>query len=189
MKPLEKLDKLVRRIPHFPKEGIIFYDITTLIKDADGFRIAVDMLADRFKKDKIDLVAGMEARGFIFGAAVALKLGTGFIPIRKPGKLPGKSISETYQLEYGKDTLEIHVDAIHEKKSRILLIDDLLATGGTLEASAKLVEKLGGTVVACGVVIELTFLPGRERLKKYKLESLIQYRSEEVESWDEVFPV
>jgi adenine phosphoribosyltransferase len=176
---MEKLDSLIRRVPHFPKKGILFYDVTTLIKEATGFQLAIDTLTQKFEKESIDLVAGMESRGFIIGAGLALKLGKGFVPIRKPGKLPAKTIKENYTLEYGEGTLELHEDAISPGQ-RVLLVDDLIATGGTLKASIRLIERLGGIVVGCGVIVELTFLPGRALLNGYPLVSLIRYDSEEI---------
>ena len=170
---MESLKSYVRDIPDFPKKGIIFKDITTLIKDGRQFRRAVDTICDRFKDKKIDAVLSVEARGFIFGAAVAYKLGTGVIPVRKKGKLPYKTHSVSYGLEYGKDTLEIHQDAF-QKGTRILIVDDLLATGGTTRAVADLVEKMGGEIAGIAFVIELLPLKGREKLKGYAVESLIK---------------
>ena len=167
------LKKFIRDIPGFPKEGIIFKDITTLLNNGKKFHQAIDMLAAKYKGKKIDAVVSMEARGFIFGTGVAYKLGAGFIPVRKKGKLPYKTHAVSYDLEYGSDTLEIHQDAF-KKGARILIIDDLLATGGTTRAVADLVERMGGKVVGIGVLIELTPLKGRARLKKYPIESLIQ---------------
>ena len=163
----------IRDIPGFPKEGIIFKDITTLLKDGKAFREAVDSLVKEFKNEKIDAIVGIEARGFIFGAAVAYKLGVGIVPVRKKGKLPFKTHSVTYDLEYGKDTLEIHQDAF-EKGARILIVDDLLATGGTVRAVADLVKKMGGNVIGMAFLIELLPLKGREKLKDHKIVSLIK---------------
>ncbi len=169
--------KLIRDIPNFPKQGIIFKDITTLLKNPEGLNNAADELVNSIHGKHITKVAGIESRGFILGGIVAQKLGAGFIPIRKPGKLPAESISESYSLEYGTDRIEIHKDAI-QKGDKILLHDDLLATGGTMEAACKLVERLGGEVVQISFLIELNFLHGRDKLKKYDVRSLIQYDSE-----------
>ena len=170
---MAEIKTFIRDIPGFPKEGIIFKDITPLLKNGKKFKEAVDLLADTFKGEKIDFVVSVEARGFIFGSALAYKLGAGIVPIRKKGKLPHKTHSVTYDLEYGKDTLEIHQDAFG-KGAKILIVDDLLATGGTSKAVIDLVEKIGGTVVGLAFLIELVALKGREKLKGYKVESLIQ---------------
>ncbi len=167
------LKKYIRDIPGFPKEGIIFKDITTLVKDGKAFARAVDKIAGEYKRAKTDLVLSIEARGFVFGAAVAYKLGVGLVPVRKKGKLPHETHSVTYDLEYGKDTLEIHRDAI-KKGDRVLIVDDLLATGGTMQAVASLVEKMGGEIVGIAFVIELVPLKGREKLKGYQVTSLIK---------------
>ncbi len=173
---MEKLKRLIREIPDFPKPGILFYDITTLLKDPEGFRTTVDLLSEAFRGERIDRVVGIEARGFIFAPALAYKLGAGFIPMRKSNKLPAPTESVTYTLEYGTDRLEIHKDAI-EPGHRVLIIDDLLATGGTARAAIQLVEKLGGHVVGVGFVIELEFLKGRDRLAGYRVVSLLKYPS------------
>jgi len=173
-----ELKKYIRSIPGFPKDGIVFRDITPLLADGRALREACKRIADHYRAKKPDLVVGAEARGFIFGAGVALDLGVGFAPVRKPGKLPAKTVSYTYELEYGTDTLTMHWDAVKEGQ-RVLLIDDLLATGGTMEACAKMVEQLGGQVVGCGFVVDLSFLPGRKKLAKYDVFSLIEYKSEE----------
>jgi adenine phosphoribosyltransferase len=170
----DNLKKLIREIPDWPKPGILFYDITTLLKDPQGFRTLIDSLYDHYHKRPVDVVAGIEARGFIFGPGLAYRLGAGFVPIRKPNKLPSKKAKETYQLEYGTDALEIHEDAIRPAQ-RVLICDDLLATGGTASAAARLVKKLGGEVIGCGFAIELTFLHGREKLKGLDVFSLLQY--------------
>lgn len=167
------LKTYIRDIPGFPKEGIVFKDITTLLKDGDRFREAVDLIAAEFKDKKVDVVLSIEARGFIFGPAVAYKLGCGVAPIRKKGKLPFKTHAVSYQLEYGNDTLEIHQDAF-QKGARVLIVDDLLATGGTAKAVAGLVEKMGGSLVGLAFVIELLPLKGREKLKGYNVFSLIK---------------
>jgi adenine phosphoribosyltransferase len=167
------LKSCIRDIPNFPKQGIIFKDITTLLKDGKSFREAVDLFAQELKDKKIDIVLCIEARGFIFGSALAYKLGIGIAPIRKKGKLPHKTHSITYDLEYGKDTLEIHQDAF-QKGANILIIDDLLATGGTCRACVDLVEKMGGKIGAIAFLIELTALKGREKLKGYPVISLIK---------------
>jgi adenine phosphoribosyltransferase len=164
----------IRDIPDFPKKGIVFKDITTLLKDARLFKKAVDLLADRFKDKKIDKVASVESRGFILGSAIAYKLGASFIPVRKKGKLPHLTYYSEYELEYGKDILEMHQDAI-EKGENILIIDDLLATGGTLGAVINLIKKMGGRVAGIGFLIELTFLNGREKHKGCDIFSLIKY--------------
>ena len=167
------LKEHVRDIPGFPKAGIIFKDITTLLKDKRALAATVDRIADEYKDKKIDVVLSVEARGFIFGAAVAYKMGLGMVPVRKKGKLPAKTHSVTYSLEYGQDTLEIHQDAF-AKGARVLRVDDLLATGGTVSAVASLVEKMGGVVAGIAFVIELVPLKGREKLKGYSVTSLIK---------------
>ena len=171
---MRDFSQFIRDIPDFPKPGILFKDITPLIGDANAFHRALDAFAVRYTSETIDAVAGTEARGFIFGTALAYRFGTGFIPIRKRGKLPYDTHKATYQLEYGTGTLEIHRDAF-AKDSRVLLCDDLLATGGTLAASVELIEKLEGCVVGIAVLIELLALKGREQLPDYDIFSLIQY--------------
>ncbi|MDV3428397.1 MAG: adenine phosphoribosyltransferase [Bacillota bacterium] len=168
------LKEKIRIVDGFPKEGISFKDITTLIQDKDALKYTIDKLAENLKDKNIDMIVGPEARGFIFGVPLAYKLGVGFIPVRKKGKLPAETISISYDLEYGQDELEIHKDGI-KKGQRIAIIDDLLATGGTIESVAKLVEKVGGEVAAIDFVIELTDLKGREKLKKYSVSSLVEY--------------
>ncbi len=168
----------IRRIPNFPKKGIVFRDITTLWKDGRLLRKCTDVLYDHYKSQKIDAVMGIEARGFVVGAPLAERLGVGFIPLRKLGKLPGAKISESYDLEYGTATLEMHSDAVR-KGERILIVDDLVATGGTALAAAKLVEVVRGVVVGFAFVVELSFLPGREALKGYDVYSIVKYSSEE----------
>ena len=170
----EQLKALVRTVPDFPKPGILFYDITTVLKDKTGFAKLIDMLAAHYIKHKIDLVLGIEARGFIFGPALAYRLNAGFVPVRKPRKLPAPVARVTYDLEYGSDTLEIHLDAI-EPGQRVVLVDDLLATGGTMEATVKLVKQLGGEIAGLAFAIELDFLKGRERFKDYEVFSLLHY--------------
>lgn len=167
------LKSCVRDIPDFPKKGIIFKDITTLLKNKAALRNTIDAIADKFKDESVDYVLSVEARGFIFGAAIAYKLGAGLIPVRKKGKLPHKTLSVTYDLEYGTDTLEIHQDAF-KPGDRILIVDDLLATGGTVAAVSGLVEKMGGKIVGIAFVIELLPLKGREKLKGYEVFSLIK---------------
>lgn len=168
------LKEKIRVIDGFPAAGVSFKDITTLLKDADSLKECINQMAERFKDVHVDMVIGPESRGFIFATPLAYLLGTGFVPVRKPGKLPAEAISYEYKLEYGTDKLEIHKDAI-QPGQKVLIIDDLLATGGTMYAAAKLVEKLGGEVVGLGFLIELCDLNGRERLEGYKVESLIQY--------------
>lgn len=163
----------IRDVPDFPKKGIMFKDITPLLNDAQGLKETADQLAEPYRQQQVDLVAGVESRGFIFGTQLAERLDVGFVPIRKPGKLPYRKISRTYGLEYGTATIEIHTDAIH-KGQRVLMVDDLLATGGTMSAACDLVEELGGEVVACAFVIELTFLPGRDHLQGYTVDSLLK---------------
>ena len=168
------LKALVRTVPDFPKPGILFYDITTLLKDRTGFAMLIDELAAHYLERKIDLVLGIEARGFIFGPALAYRLNAGFVPVRKPRKLPAPVARVTYELEYGSDTLEIHRDAIAPGQ-RVLLVDDLLATGGTMEATLKLVHELGGQVVGLAFAVELDFLRGRERFPEQDVFSLLHY--------------
>jgi adenine phosphoribosyltransferase len=170
----EPLKKLIREVPDFPKPGILFYDITTLLKDRKGLAMLIDALAEHYIDQKIDLVLGMEARGFIFGPALAYRLSAGFVPVRKPGKLPAATIKYDYALEYGTNTLEIHKDAI-QKGQRVVIVDDLLATGGTAEATAKLAESLGADIAGLGFVVELDFLNPREKLKQYDVFSLLHY--------------
>jgi adenine phosphoribosyltransferase len=169
-----KLENYIRSIPDFPKPGVLFRDITPLLGDAAAFRQAVMALADPFRNKKIDVVAAAEARGFIFAAPVALALNAALVPIRKPKKLPAQTLSHTYDLEYGSDTLEIHADAI-PKGAKVLVVDDLLATGGTVEACCQLVEKTGGVVAGCAFLIELADLKGAEKIAKYQTISLIRY--------------
>lgn len=164
----------IRDIKDFPTEGILFKDITTLLKDGPAFRAVVDMLAASYAKERIDVVVGIESRGFIFGGAVAHQLGAGFVPVRKLGKLPGKTIEVEYELEYGRDALAMHEDAV-KPGQRVLAVDDLLATGGTMAATLRLVQQLGGKVIGVAFMIELAFLKGREKLKDYPLHSLIVY--------------
>ncbi len=171
------LKKIIRNIPDFPKKGVVFRDITPLLKDAKAFRYAVDMMADHYQGVKIDAILGAEARGFVFGAAMAYRLGVGFVPVRKPGKLPYQTCTVSYSLEYGENILEMHTDAIC-KNDRILVVDDLVATGGTAKAKADLVQQQGGTVLGFCFLIELCFLQPRKVLKDYDIFSLIQYESE-----------
>lgn len=171
---MQELKTLIREIPDFPKPGILFYDITTLLKDPAGFRSVIDALRARYAGTAADQVVGMEARGFIFAPALAYALGAGFVPVRKPGKLPGEVIRYTYDTEYSTDTLEMHTGAI-QPGERVLIVDDLLATGGTALATAKLVEQAGGVVAGLAFVVELTFLPGREKLAGYDVFALLAY--------------
>jgi len=168
------IERFLRDVPDFPKPGILFKDITPLLQDAEGLQASIDLLEKAVDPSSYDLVCGIESRGFIFGTALARQLQKGFIPIRKPGKLPWKTASESYELEYGSDTIEIHVDAVKDGLNRVLMVDDLLATGGTMEAALKLVRKIGGTPVACAFVIELGFLPGREKLGDVPVHSLVK---------------
>src|SRR5436190_5215070 len=173
---MDDLKKLIREVPDFPKPGINFYDITTLLKQPEGLKKTVDALAAQYEGAEIDAVIGIEARGFIFAPALAYHLGAGFVPVRKPKKLPAERASITYDLEYGQDTLEIHRDAIGNGH-RVIIADDLLGTGGTAKAVCDLVESLGGTVVGLVFVVELEFLPGRQKLAGYDVRSLIKYQS------------
>ncbi len=166
--------QLIREIPDFPKPGILFYDITTLLKDKVGFAKLVDSLGQCYIGRRVDLVLGIEARGFIFGPALAYRLNAGFVPVRKPKKLPGETAKWTYELEYGSDTLEVHKDAIQPGQS-VIIVDDLLATGGTALATTKLVESLGGKVASLAFVVELDFLKGRDRLAGYEVVSILHY--------------
>jgi adenine phosphoribosyltransferase len=168
------LKQHIRSVPDFPKAGINFYDITTLLKDPAGFQLTIDLLSTPYIDQRIDAVVGVESRGFILGAAVAERLGAGFIPIRKPGKLPAKALKESYDLEYGKDAIEIHEDAI-DKGQRILLVDDVLATGGTAAAAVQLVKKLGGDLQGVAFLIELLFLNGKQKIAGEKVFSVLQY--------------
>jgi len=170
----EPLKSLIRTIPNFPKPGILFYDITTLLKDRTGFAQLIDALAAHYIARKIDLVLGIEARGFIFGPALAYRLNAGFVPVRKPRKLPAPVARVTYDLEYGSDSLEIHLDAIAPGQ-RVVLVDDLLATGGTMEATIKLVKQLGGEIAGLAFAVELDFLKGRQRFTEYDVFSLLHY--------------
>ncbi len=170
----DQLKRLIREVPDWPKKGILFYDITTLLKDKVGFATLIDQFSEHYINHKVDLVLGMEARGFIFGPALAYRLNAGFVPVRKPGKLPAETVKCEYALEYGNNCLEVHKDAIR-KGERVLIVDDLLATGGTAEATAKLASSLGGEIAGLGFVIELDFLNGREKLKGYEVTSLLHY--------------
>ena len=173
---MDHLKQLIREVPDFPKPGINFYDITTLLKDPDGLRNTVDALAAEFDGQRVDSVIGVEARGFIFAPALAYHLNAGFVPVRKPKKLPAEKVSVSYDLEYGQDTLEMHKDAVGEGH-KVLIVDDLLATGGTAKAVVDLVEGLGGEIVGLLFVVELDFLNGREKFNGYDVRSLIRYDS------------
>lgn len=168
------LASTIRNVPDFPVEGILFYDITTMLKNPEAFRVSIDQLVSRYKNSGVEVVVGVESRGFIFGTTLAYKLEAGFVPVRKPGKLPAETLAESYELEYGTNSLEIHVDAI-KKGQRVLVVDDLLATGGTARATCRLVERLGGQVIGVAFVIELNFLKGRDELKGYDVFSLLSY--------------
>ncbi len=174
---MDELKRHIRSVPDFPKNGIVFRDITTLLKDGAALRDAVDALVAPFADEGIELVVGIEARGFILGGAAACKLGAGFVPVRKSGKLPAQTVEKTYELEYGTDALAIHRDAVRPGQ-RVLMLDDLLATGGTMAASCQMVEELGGEIAACAFLIELSFLNGRDKLRRYRVVSLIDYESE-----------
>lgn len=169
-----KLEERIRDVPDFPKKGIIFKDITPLLKDTAAFKYVIDLLTERYHDKGVEVVVAMEARGFILGAPLAYKLGVAFVPVRKVGKLPAETVSAQYSLEYGVDSLEMHKDAILPGQ-KVLIVDDLLATGGTIAATIELVEKLGGEVIGIAFLIELTFLNGRQKLKDYQVMSLIQY--------------
>ena len=169
----------IRTVPHWPKQGIIFRDITTLLKDGEGFNHMVELLVERYKATKIDIVAGIEARGFITGAILAHRLGIGFVPIRKKGKLPAETTSHTYEKEYGPDTIEIHTDAI-EEGDKVLLVDDLLATGGTALAACNLIKKLGGEIVECSFIVDLSDIGGKKKLidAGYKVFNLVEFEGD-----------
>lgn len=167
----------IRTVPNWPIEGVMFRDITTLLLEPEAFREACDLLYERYKDMEIDKVVAIDARGFIFGAVLAYKLNVGFVPVRKEGKLPYKTISESYTLEYGENVVEVHKDAI-EKNERILVVDDLMATGGTISAATKLVEKLEGEIVECVFLVELPDLKGREKIKNYKVFTLTEFEGE-----------
>lgn len=171
---MDELKQKIRHVPDFPKPGILFYDITTLLRDPAGFRAALDAMAAPVAGERIDLVAGVESRGFIFAASLAERFGAGFVPIRKPGKLPAKSVSVEYTLEYGSGVLQMHEDAVAPGQ-RVLIVDDLLATGGTARAACDLVTRCGGDVVALGFLVELTFLNGRDRLGDQRVYSVVSY--------------
>ena len=172
---MDDFKALIRHVPDFPKQGILFYDITTLLKKKGAFKNVIDKLADRYRDQPIDLVVGIESRGFIFAPILAYILGAGFVPVRKPGKLPAETIQESYDLEYGEDRLEVHQDAIQQGQT-ILLVDDLLATGGTAAAVVQLVRQLGGQVVGATFLVELEFLKGRLKLPDVEVFSLLQYQ-------------
>ncbi len=172
--PAEELRAKIRQIPDFPKPGILFYDITTLLKDAAAYKESIDLMIEPYRGERVDLVVGMESRGFIFSGPIAIALNAGLVPVRKLGKLPGETVSVEYALEYGSNTLEIHRDAI-EPGQRVLIVDDLLATGGTVRGTIELVERLRGEIVGLAFLVELLFLKGRDRLQGYKATSVVQY--------------
>ncbi len=173
----EELKKKIRTVPHWPVQGVMFRDITTLLQDGKAFKHAVDIFYERYKDKKIDKVVGIESRGFVFGAALAYLLGVGFVPVRKPKKLPHKTIRAEYEKEYGKDAVEVHDDAL-KPGERVVVIDDLIATGGTVKAACELVETLGGTVVECAFLIDLPDLGGKEKIKDYKIFSIMEFEGE-----------
>jgi len=171
------LKETIRTIPNWPKEGIMFRDITTLLSNSEAFRDACNILYERYKDQEIDVITGIESRGFIFGSVLAYKLGISFVPIRKPGKLPADTISQEYELEYGTDKIEIHKDAI-KPGNKVLVVDDLIATGGTVTAAVKLIEKLGGKIVECCFAIDLPDLKGKEKIGDYKVFSLMEFEGD-----------
>lgn len=168
------LKRYIRDIPDFPQKGVMFRDITTLLKEPEPFKYVIDTVVDKYKDQKVDKLVSVEARGYIFGGAIAYLLNCGFVPVRKPGKLPAETVGLEYTLEYGTNTIEMHKDAI-EPGERVLVFDDVLATGGTVQATCKLIEQLGGKVVACVFIGDLTYLKGSEKLKGYEVFSLVQY--------------
>jgi adenine phosphoribosyltransferase len=172
----EPLKKLIREVPDFPKKGILFYDITTLLKDKVGFATLIDALAEHYIDKQVDTIVGIEARGFIFGPALAYRLNAGFVPVRKPKKLPAETAKISYDLEYGTDSLEIHRDAVRPGQ-RVIIVDDLLATGGTAHATGELIKSIGGEIAGLAFVVELDFLQGRQRLADYDVFSLLHYAS------------
>ena len=174
---MDNLKKYIRNVPDFPKPGVLFYDITTLLQDSAGFKQALDRMEEFIKEKNAGKIVSIESRGFIFGAALADRLGVSLVLGRKPGKLPYNTISEEYELEYGTDKLELHADAVSEGE-RVVIVDDLIATGGTLQSVCRMVERLGGTVAGISAVIELSFLPWREKLKDYEVQYLVSYDSE-----------
>lgn len=176
---LARISSSIRAIPDFPKKGIMFRDVTTLLLDHQAFKDSIDIFVERYQGRKIDVVAGIEARGFIFGPPIALGIGAKFVPIRKPNKLPGPVISQEYTLEYGTDRIEMHIGAV-EKGERVLIIDDLIATGGTLEAAIKLLEQVGGEIVECACIIELTDLKGRDKLGDKPVYALVDYEGDTI---------
>jgi adenine phosphoribosyltransferase len=171
------LKKTIRSIPGWPIEGVVFRDLTTLMKDPEALRVSCDIMYERYSNEKIDKIVGIDARGFVFGAVLAYKLGIGFIPVRKKGKLPAETIEQSYELEYGADTLEIHKDAIAAGE-RVVIVDDLIATGGTIGATVKLVRQLGGDIVECAFVIELPGLKGREQISDCKVFAMMEFEGE-----------
>ncbi len=171
------LKETIRSIPGWPIEGVIFRDITTLMQDPDAYRESCDVIHDRYKDQEIDKIVGIDARGFVFGAVLAYQLGVGFVPVRKKGKLPWKTIQESYSLEYGEDTLEIHEDAI-EKGERVVIVDDLIATGGTVGATVKLVEKLGAQIIECAFIVELPDLKGRDKIPGQKVFAITEFEGD-----------
>jgi len=171
---MERLRQVIRDIPDFPKKGVVFKDITTLLRDAEAFSQSIDLLSSALLGRNYDALVGIESRGFIFASSLAYKLGKGLIPVRKPGKLPAQTVQVSYQLEYGTDSLEMHADAI-ERGQRVIIVDDVLATGGTARAVAELVEKVGGKVDALGFLVELDFLNGRRKLSDYEVLSILRY--------------
>jgi adenine phosphoribosyltransferase len=175
----QTIKEKIRTVPHWPKEGIMFRDITTLLKDNEGFNRTINLFFERYRDMRIDLVAGIESRGFITGAALAHKLGVGFVPIRKPGKLPAETIAEEYELEYGKDKVEVHLDAI-KAGDQVLLVDDLIATGGTALAACNLIRKLGGEVVECSFIIDLVDIGGKKKLTNagFRVFTLVEFEGE-----------
>lgn len=174
---MKNIREKIRTIIDFPKKGIMFRDITTLLKDAGGLKETIDFFLKRYKDMPIDLVAGIESRGFIIAGAIAYSMGKGFVPIRKPGKLPAETYRVEYELEYGKDAIEMHKDAI-EKGAHVLMVDDLLATGGTMRAACEMIEKAGGKVVECAFIVELPDLKGKEKLKNYNIFTLVEFEGE-----------
>ena len=174
---MEEIREKIRNVPDFPTKGIQFKDITTLVKDGESFAKVIDLFDERFRGKNVDVVVGIESRGFIFGGALAYKWKVGYVPVRKPGKLPAEKIREEYTLEYGTDAMELHTDAINPG-DKVLIVDDLIATGGTIAAAARLVERLGGNIVGIAALIDLAFLKGREKVSQYDVCALVEYEAE-----------